>query len=274
MDWFTPENIMVMVQEYLIPAVTALVLLFAVFVLAGWTKRIVKRTLERTKVDITLTKFSSNMARYTILIVGLIAVLGRVGIETASFAAILAAAGFAMGMAFQGTLANFSAGVMLLVFRPFKVGDLVTVNGVTGFVDEIELFTTHMNTFDNRRIIVPNSTIFGSTIENMTYHEFRRVDVAVGTDYSADLDQTRRIIEASCETVVGRETDKDVEAYLVSLGASSIDWSARVWCKSTDYLAVKDELTKAVKKGLDAAGISIPFPQRDVHIDGVIGSGN
>lgn len=272
MDWLTPENITLMVQEYLIPAVTALLLLFVVFIAAGWAKRIVKRGLEKTKVDVTLTKFFSNMARYAVLIVGFIAVLGRVGIETASFAAVLAAAGFAIGMAFQGTLSNFSAGIMLLFFRPFKVGDLVNVNGVVGVVDEIELFTTNLNTPDNRRIIVPNSSIFGNTIENMTYHELRRVDVSVGTDYSANLDQTRKVIEAACETVAGRTESKGVEAYLVSLGDSAIDWEARVWCDSTEYLAIKDDLTKAVKNGLDAAGIGIPFPQRDIHIDGVLGN--
>ena len=272
MDWLTPENITVLAQEYLIPPVLALILLLLVFIIAGWGKRLVKRALEKTSIDVTLTKFFSNAVRYAILIVGIIAVLGQVGIETASFAAILAAAGFAVGLAFQGTLSNFSAGIMLLVFRPFKVGDLVNVNGTTGVVDEIELFSTHMNTPDNRRIIVPNGAIFGSTIENMTYHELRRVDVSVGTDYSADLDKTRQVIQACCETIEGRITEKGVQVYLASLGDSSIDWSARVWCKSSDYFAVKDQLTLAVKKGLDAAGIGIPFPQRDVHIDGFIGS--
>ncbi|MEM8484354.1 MAG: mechanosensitive ion channel domain-containing protein [Bacteroidota bacterium] len=270
MDWLTPENITVLVQEYLIPAVTALLLLFVVFIAAGWARRLVRKGLERANVDITLTKFFSNMARYAVLVVGIIAVLARVGIETASFAAILAAAGFAIGMAFQGTLSNFSAGIMLLVFRPFKVGDLVSVGGVTGVVDEIELFTTNLNTPDNRRIIVPNGSVFGATIENMTFHDTRRVDVAVGTDYSADLDETRRVIEAACSGVQGRISDLGVQAYLVSLGGSSIDWEARVWCNSADYLAVKDELTKAVKNGLDAANIGIPFPQTDVHIDGAI----
>ncbi len=270
MDWLTPENMTLLVQDYLIPIITALLLLIVVFIAAGWAKRIVKRGLERTKVDVTLTKFFSNIARYIVLVVGIIAVLGRVGIETASFAAVLAAAGFAIGMAFQGTLSNFSAGIMLLFFRPFKVGDLVHVGGVTGVVDEIELFTTHLNTPDNRRIILPNGSIFGNTIENMTYHDLRRVDVAVGTDYSADLDKTRQVIEAACATVAGRVESEGVEAYLVSLGDSAIDWEARVWCDSAEYLAIKDDLTKAVKNGLDAAGIGIPFPQRDIHIDGVL----
>ncbi len=270
MDWLTPERITLIFQEYLIPAITALLLLFLVFVIAGWAKRLTKRALERTKVDVTLTKFFSNMARYTVLIVGLIAVLGQVGIETASFAAILAAAGFAIGMAFQGTLSNFSAGIMLLFFRPFKVGDLVSVNGATGVVDEIELFTTHLNTPDNKRIIVPNGAIFGSTIENMTYHEMRRVDVSVGTDYGASLDEARRVILSACQAIENRIVEKGEQAYLVELGDSSINWQARVWCNTADYLAVKDELTQKVKNKLDDAGIGIPFPQRDIHIDGVL----
>lgn len=270
MDWLTPERITLIFQEYLIPAATALLLLFLVFVVAGWAKRLTKRGLEKTKVDVTLTKFFSNMARYTVLVVGLIAVLGQVGIETASFAAILAAAGFAIGMAFQGTLSNFSAGIMLLFFRPFKVGDLVSVNGTTGVVDEIELFTTHLNTPDNKRIIVPNGSIFGSTIENMTYHDTRRVDVAVGTDYGASLDEARRVIVSACESIDRRIVEKGVEAYLVDLGDSSINWQARVWCNTADFLSVKAELTQQVKDKLDAADIGIPFPQRDVHIDGVL----
>ncbi len=274
MDLFSPENLPGTVQEYLFRPASALLLLIVVFIAAGWTKRLVYRGLDKAKIDVTLTKFFANLARYAILVVGLIAVLGRFGVEVASFAAILAAVGFAVGMALQGTLSNFSAGIMLLLFRPFKVGDLVNVSGVSGIVDEIELFTTNLNTLDNRRIIVPNGAVFGSTIENMTFHEFRRVDVAVGTDYSADLDSTRKVIEAACETIQRHERSKGVQAYLVCLGGSSIDWEARVWCKSTDYLAVKDELTLAVKNGLDAAGIGIPYPQQDLHIDGVLGGLN
>ena len=272
MDVFSTEWWTETIQTYLIPGIGALVLIIAAFVIAGWVKRLTFRALQKTNMDLTLTKFFSNFARYLVLIIALVAILGYFGIQTASFAAVLAAGGFAIGMAFQGTLSNFSAGVMLLIFRPFKVGDVISVNDVTGAVDEIELFTTHLNTLDNRRMIVPNSAIFGSTIENVTYHDARRVDVAVGTDYGADLDRTRKVIEAAAATVPGRLQDKGVEAYLVGLGGSSIDWEARVWCSPPDYFAVKDALTRAVKMGLDDAGISIPFPQQDVHIDGSVAS--
>ena len=265
MEWFTSN-----VQPFLLPVIGALVLIFAAFFVAGWVKRLTLRGLKKTKLDITLAKFFANFLRYTILIVALVAILGYFGVETASFAALLAAAGFAIGMAFQGTLSNFSAGIMLLVFRPFRVGDVISVAGITGRVDEIELFSTHLNTQDNRRMIVPNGSIFGSIIENVTYHDARRVDVTVGTDYGADLDRTRNVIEEAAASVPGRIEDRGVEAYLVGLGGSSIDWEARVWCDPNDYFTVKDALTRAVKIGLDEAGIGIPFPQRDVHIDGVV----
>lgn len=274
MDVFSTEWLAGAIQEYLIPGIGALVMLIGAFIVASWVKRVTFNSLSRTKMDVTLTKFFSNFARYIVLIIALVAILGYFGIETASFAAVLAAGGFAIGMAFQGTLSNFSAGVMLLIFRPFKVGDIISVSGITGGVDEIELFTTHLNTPDNRRMIIPNSEIFGSTIENITYHEARRVDVPVGTDYGADLDQTRKVIEAAAATVEGRLADHGVEAYLTGLGGSSVDWEARVWCDPANYFEVRDALTRAVKLGLDDAGISIPFPQQDVHIDGRVLSGS
>lgn len=266
-DFLNADNLEMWLTQYIIPGVSALVMLIVAFIVAGWVKRITFKALSKANVEMTLTKFFSNFARYVVLIVAVVAILGRFGIETASFAAILAAAGFAIGLAFQGTLSNFSAGVMLLVFRPFKVGDMVQVNGIVGVVEEIELFTTQMNTADNRRMIIPNGTIFGSSIENMTYHEKRRVDVSVGTDYSADLKQTRAVLVSAAESIEGRIKSEPCEAYLVGLGGSSIDWEARLWCSPADYLAIKDQLTEAVKNKLDEAGIGIPFPQMDVHVD-------
>ncbi len=274
MDFMTPEWMAMAVQNYVVPGVAALVMIIAAFMVAAWVKRMTLRSLKKTKLDLTLTKFFANFARYIILIIAIVAILGYFGIETASFAAVLAAGGFAIGLAFQGTLSNFSAGIMLLVFRPFKVGDVISVGGVAGAVDEIELFSTHLNTPDNRRMIVPNGTIFGDTIENMTYHEKRRVDVNVGTDYGADLNETRRILESAASNVAGRLSEEEVQAYLMGLGDSSIDWQVRVWCNPADYFAVRDSLTQAVKDGLDAANISIPFPQRDIHVDGSIGAPN
>lgn len=257
---------------YAVQAAGVVVLLFVAWVAAGWARRATRRGLERVGVDLTLTKFFGNLTRYIVLLAAGLTALSVFGIETTSFAAVLAAAGFAIGLAFSGTLSNFSSGVMLLTFRPFKVGDVVSVGGVTGKVNEIELFTTTLDTPDNRRLIVPNSSVFGSTIENVTYHPVRRVDVVVGTDYGADLACTRGVLEgiARRHNAVG---EKQPAVLLTDLGDSSINWQVRVWCGTEDYFGVKDALTHAVKDGLDAEGIGIPFPQRDVHIDGMLGGG-
>jgi small conductance mechanosensitive channel len=246
----------------------AIALLFIAWMLSSWARRVTGTSLERAGLDATLQKFFSNLAGYVVLIVAVLACLGLFGVETTSFAALLAAAGLAIGLAFQGSLSNFAAGVMLLTFRPFKVGDFIKAAGTAGSVDEIEIFTTKLNTPDNRRIIVPNAEIFGSTIENITFHETRRVDVSVGTDYSADLDQTRAILEGVIQQEEAKLPDKTHQVYLNELGDSSVLWTLRVWTKAADYWAVRERLTRAVKYALDEANVGIPFPQMDLHIDG------
>ena len=255
---------------YAIRVLGAIVLLFVAFGVAKWTKKATFNALERSNLDLTLTKFFSNLARYLVLIVAIVAILGLFGIDVTSIAAILAAAGFAIGLALQGTLANFSAGVMLLIFRPFKAGDVIDVAGVKGKVKEISLFTTELDTPDNRRLIVPNGSIFGSTIENVTFHPIRRVDVAVGTDYPADLNATRKVLEDAAASVEPQADGKEPQVYLSELGDSSIAWSVRVWTSTEDYWGVKEELTQKVKDALDEAGIGIPYPQMDVHMDGAL----
>ncbi|WP_432797986.1 mechanosensitive ion channel family protein [Poriferisphaera sp. WC338] len=265
-DW---DKLMEILFPILTQVVLVLLLLFVGYLVAAWAGRAVSGSMRKAKLDETLTRFFGKMTRWAILILVVLAILGKFGISTASFAAVIAAAGLAVGLAFQGTLSNFAAGVMLLVFRPFKVGDVVSVGGTTGKVFEIELFTTTLDTPDNRRFIVPNSSVFGATIENITYHDTRRVDVAVGTDYSADLSKVREVLKTVAEGVEGRLESEDVIIYLVELGGSSIDWSVRVWAKTDDYWAVREALTRDVKNALDAAGIGIPFPQLDVHMDRV-----
>ena len=247
--------------------VAALVIIVVAFVIAGWAKRATLRGLDRANVDPTLGKFFSNLARYLILIIAGIAVLEKFGVSVASLAAVLAAAGFAVGLALQGSLQNFAAGVMLLVFRPFGVGDVVDTAGERGKIFEISLFTTQMDTPDNRRIIIPNGEIFGSTIENVTFHDTRRVDVSVGTDYPASLDETREVLTAAAESVEGRLEDKDIVVYLDSLGDSCINWTVKVWSTTPDYWDVRERLTQAIKDHLDEAGIGIPYPQMDIHMD-------
>jgi small conductance mechanosensitive channel len=252
------------------PVVIAIVLIVAVLIGAGWLRRMTERALTRAKVETTLTRFLSNLVRYFVLIAGGIAILGTLGVETTSFAAALAAAGFAIGMALSGTLSNVAAGIMLLFFRPFKAGDAVVVNGMTAKVYQINLFNTELDTFDNRRIIMPNSSVFNNTIENISYHKTRRVDVTVGTTYGSDIDRAREVLTGVARSVKGGLADPEPAVALTGMGASSIDWAVRVWVKSEDFWDVKDRLTRDVKVALDQAKIGIPFPQMDVHLNGVL----
>jgi small conductance mechanosensitive channel len=253
--------------SFLLNVLGAIVLLIVTFVVAGWAQRATRTVVERSELDPTLAAFFSSLARYAVLVLGGLAVLGLFGISVASFAAILAALGFAVGLALQGTLSHFAAGVMLLLFRPFTVGDKVSAAGVSGKVVEVGLFTTLFDTADNRRIIVPNGAIFGDTIENETHHDTRRVDVSVGTDYDADLTATRAALTEVASSVEGGLSDPAPQVYLAELGASSIDWSVRVWAPTGDYWAVRERLAKQIKEALDARGIGIPYPQMDVHLD-------
>jgi small conductance mechanosensitive channel len=255
-----------LVTDYALKVIGVLVLFFVAFVVAAWVRRVVRREALKTSLDDTLGLFFAQVARWVVLLVAGITALSLFGIETTSFAAVLGAAGLAIGLAFQGTLGNLASGVMLLIFRPFRVGDVVNVAGVVGGVQEIQLFVTVMDTPDKRRIYIPNSMVFGAIIENVTHHEIRRVDVAVGTDYGADIEETRKVLEGVAKKV-NKIEDESPAVALGELADSSVNWAVRVWARTEDYWVVKDELTAEVKNALDGAGIGIPFPQMDVHLD-------
>jgi len=263
----TLERIGSLIIEYGPSVVGVLVFLIAAYIIAGIVGRLVRKALERSKVDTTLSAFFGNVAKWTILVLALIGCLGVFGVETTSFAALIGASALAIGLAFQGSLSNLAAGVMLLIFRPFTSGDVVKVAGELGKIEEIDLFVTKMDTPDNRRIILPNSSVFGSTIENITHHPTRRVDVAVGVEYPADLDRTREVLEAAAAAVPNTLSDPPAQIILLNLGDSSVDWQVRVWANTEDYWTVLDAATRQVKKSLDEAGLGIPFPQVDVHLD-------
>ena len=264
-DWLSPEMVS-QITDYGVRVIGVLLLLMVARIVAGWVSRLVIAGLQRAKFDLTLTKFFGNLARYAILVLAVLACLGVFGVETTSFAAVIAAAGFAIGLAFQGTLSNFSSGVMLLTFRPFELRDYIVAAGQEGAVDEIGLFTTTLHTLDNRKIIVPNSEIAGGAIENYTGLPLRRVDVNVGVEYSADLRKTREVLEAVVQADPQREDGETSYAYLLDLGDSSVNWQLRVWAHPDNYWDVRERVTQAAKEALDNAGIGIPFPQMDVHM--------
>jgi small conductance mechanosensitive channel len=244
----------------------ALIVLIAGWILAGWVGGIARKALARARIDETLSKFLSKTARWAIILLVVLACLSVFGVETTSVAAVIGSAGIAVGLAFQGTLSNFAAGIMLLMFRPFHVGDVITVAGQTGKVDEIELFTTTLDTFDNRRFIIPNGQVFGAMIENITYHPRRRADVDVGVAYSADIDRTREVLTQAARNVPGGLLEPEPAVILLGLGESAVNWSVRVWAKAGEFADVRQATIRAVKVALDEAGIGIPFPQMDVHV--------
>ena len=181
-DGISRDELWLIWSDYGLPTIKAIVLILIVLIASRWVRAIILKVARKAKVDETLARFFANMGKYAIMLLGGLAVLGMYGIDTTSFAAVIAAMGFAVGMAMSGLLGNFAAGIMLLIFRPFKIGDVISAGGVTGKVEAIELFSTVFDTPDNRRIVVPNGSIYGGTIENITHHSTRRVDVAVGSD--------------------------------------------------------------------------------------------
>ena len=250
--------------------------IFIAYIVASYIGRVVGGVVTK-RVDVTLGKFLTKAIRNMILLVTAMVVLQTTtGTDLSAFAAILAAAGFAVGMALQGTLGNFAAGIMLLMFRPFKVDDYIVVADTEGTVEEIDLFTTRLNTLDNRHVIIPNGEIFGAKLENYTRNEVRRVDISVGAAYSADLEITREALNRAVAEVVadlahqGQPGAPMPQVFLESLGASSVDWQVRVWCSPSLYWTTHEKLITAAKNHLDAANIGIPFPQMDVHVVGKV----
>ncbi|RIK77450.1 MAG: mechanosensitive ion channel protein [Planctomycetota bacterium] len=247
-------------------AIAILILLTIAWTVSGWLSSLVRVALTRVKFDQTMTLFLARLVRWGVLLMVALACLSYFGIETTSFAAVIGAAGLAIGLAFQGTLSNFAAGAMLLVFRPYKVGDTVNVAGHTGTVDEIELFTTTIDTADRRRIIVPNSSIYNTVIENLTHHPIRRMEVLVGVAYAADVDATRGVLERAVRSVPALVAAPPAEIALLDLGPSSVNWAVRAFARGEELAAAKQALIRAVKQELDQAGISIPPPQLEVHV--------
>lgn len=225
-----------------------------------------RRMMDKAHTDPTLSRFLLALTKVALLTFIIIAALGSLGVQTASFIAIIGAAGLAVGFALQGSLANFASGVMLIVFRPFKVGDYVEAGGAAGSVEEVNIFNSVLKSPDNRKIIVPNSKITGDTITNFSANEIRRIDLVFGISYGDDLKKAKQILEQICRED-SRVLDDPAPTVAVSvLNDSSVDFVVRPWVKTGDYWAVYFDLVERVKLTFDREGISIPFPQRDIHL--------
>ena len=255
-----------LIRSYVLPAFVLLTAIVISYTIASAIGRYVGGMVSR-KVDLTLGKFLTKAVRNALMLMVGFGVLMYFEIDITGLAAVLAAVGFAIGMALQGTLGNIASGIMLLAFRPFKVDDYIVIADTQGTVEEIDLFTTRLNTLDNRHVIVPNGQIFGSKLENYTRNRLRRVDVKVGASYGSDLKQTRAALQRAA-SIVKSSTEREPQIVLSGLGASSVDWEVRAWCPPQDYWAVRENIVEAVKNELDRANIGIPFPQMDIHVGG------
>ena len=262
-----------LIVGWAIKIVAALAILVIGNWLAKWISAIFVKMMDRNEVDVTLTKFLKNIIYYALLTAVVIAAAGQLGINTTSFLTVVGAAGLAIGLALKDSLANFSSGVMLILFRPFKVGDVVTVAGETGAVEEITIFNTVMNTPDNQRKIIPNGIITSGTITNVTANDTRRIDMVFGIGYEDDIkaadDLLLEILKAEPRVL----SDPAPTVAVSELADSSVNFVVRPWVNTDDYWSVKFSLTEKIKLAFDEAGISIPFPQQDVHMHQVVQNG-
>jgi small conductance mechanosensitive channel len=253
-------------SQFGIQIVTAIIIFYVGRWLARKLTDLLQRGLERAGTDPTLVGFFRNIVYFGLLIMVIIAAVGQLGVQTTSFIAVLGAAGLAVGLALQGSLANFAAGVLMIIFRPFKAGDFIDAAGTAGVVEEIQLFTTRMRTPDNKTIIIPNAQITAGTITNFSARDTRRLDLVFGVSYSDDLDKVKRVIREVLADEPRLLPDPEPLVGILELGDSSVNFAVRPWVNSSNYWPVFFELQEAMKKRFDKEGISIPFPQRDVHL--------
>ncbi|MDX1432938.1 MAG: mechanosensitive ion channel [Gammaproteobacteria bacterium] len=260
------DTVQSLVATYGLQVVAAIVIFFV----GKWIARLLAGMLERAMVragtDPMLTKFAVSITYFALFIFVVMAALNQLGVQTTSFIAVLGAAGLAIGLALQGSLSNFAAGVMIILFRPFKVGDYIEAAGTAGSVEEILIFSTKLKSPDNKQLYVPNGAIINGNITNYSAKDMRRVDLVFGCAYGDDMAKVKSLLK---EILDADERVLDDPAYtigLLQLGDNSVNWAVRPWVKTADYWSVYFDLNETVKRRFDEAGISIPFPQRDVHI--------
>ena len=262
-----------MIQTILIPWAIQITVALAIFIIGRWIAKwltgVVEKLMKKSRLDDMLVNFVSNMVYSVLLLVVVMAALDHLGIETTSLLAVFGAAGLAIGLALKDSLANFSSGVMIILFRPFKVGDYIEAGGVGGVVEEVRMFATILRTGDNREIIVPNGQIYGGTITNYSARSTRRIDLVFGIGYDDDIAKAKQIINDIMKQDNRILSDPEPAVAMAELADSSVNFNVRPWVKSGDYWPVRADLLEQVKLAFDANGISIPYPQQDVHMHNV-----
>jgi small conductance mechanosensitive channel len=256
-----------LIIEYGLNIVSALATLFIGMIIAGIIAKGLSKVLTKRELDVTIVEFVSSMVKYAFVAFVVIAALGRIGVQTTSFIALLGAAGLAVGLALQGSLSNFASGVLIIVLRPFKSGEYIDAAGVSGSVESVQIFATTLVTPDNKFVVVPNSAILSGNIVNYSRKATRRIDLLIGVSYNADLAKTKAVLEAVVNANSLVLKDPSVQVAVAELADSSVNLVVRPWVNSSDYWTARFELMESIKKALDEAGIEIPFPQIDVHVD-------
>ncbi|MGD8413953.1 MAG: mechanosensitive ion channel [Candidatus Latescibacterota bacterium] len=260
------EQVIQVVAKYGLQVIGAILILIFGRMAAGIVRKLVRRALKKTGVDVTITGFVAQFAYIIVMVVAVLASLAKFGVQTTSFVAVLGAAGFAVGLALQGSLSHFAAGVMLLIFRPLKVGDFVEAGGVSGTVKEIRLFNTIMATPDNVHMVVPNSKIFNDIIRNFSVNDTRRIDLNIGIGYRDPIDRAMEVLMQTMRQDNRIIQEPSPQIVVTDLADSSVNLLVRCWTRRADFWAVKCDLNKNIKENFDLQGIEIPFPQRVVTV--------
>jgi small conductance mechanosensitive channel len=259
-----------LIQSLIIPWAIKIAVALAIFIIGRWIAKwltgVVRKLMAKSNMDDMLIQFLGNIVYTILLLVVVMAALDHIGIQTTSLLAVFGAAGLAIGLALKDSLGNFSSGVMLILFHPFKVGDFIEAGGESGVVEEVRMFATILRTGDNREVIIPNSQIYGGTIVNYSANETRRIDLVFGIGYGDDIAKAKQTLESIMQQ------DERILSYpapavaVGELADSSVNFNVRPWVKSTDYWPVRADMLEKVKLAFDANGISIPYPQQDVYM--------
>ena len=263
---FNTETLMPLLTDWGIKIVLALVIYIIGKWIANRITRVITKLMERAELDVTLVTFLANIVYAFLLAAVILAALDTLGVPVTSLLAVLGAAGLAIGLAMKDSLGNFAAGVMLVMFRPFKKGDFVEAGGVSGTVTEVRIFSTILTTPDNKVVIIPNGQIGSGTITNYSANEQRRVDMVFGVGYDDDLKVARKVLTDLCANHPLVLDDPETKIFVANLGDSSVDFAVRPWAKTADYWTVYGDLLEQGKAALEEAGCSIPYPQSDVHL--------
>ncbi|NNC76576.1 MAG: mechanosensitive ion channel [Woeseiaceae bacterium] len=260
-EWLQTEGLM-----FGVDLIAALAIFIVGRIAVGFIVRALRAAMRRNEIEKTLETFLCNLIRWALMVVVIIAAIAQVGIETTSFIAVFGAAGLAVGLALQGSLSNFASGVLIVLFRPYRVGDFIEAAGISGSVEQVQILTTILKTGDNKRVIVPNSKVMDSIITNFSANENRRIDLVIGVSYDDNLDKVKKTLQELVDADERILEDPAPKIAVLELADSSVNFVVRPWARTEDYWNVRFDLTEAIKKRFDEENITFPFPQQDVHL--------